>query len=226
MGGADRATRPMGVVPARARWEARLTASDEAGAWGVLAAALASGVTPEDVLLEVVVPALRSIGDHWEIGELSVADEHRAGAVATRLISRIGANVARRGHKRGSVILAAPPGELHALPVAVAANLLRWKGFDVIELGADTPADALADVVAGEDGLVAVGIACITDRSAQAARRMILALRRSNPSVPIPLGGAAISDASRARRLGADVFTDGRADALLSAVESVLVDKP
>ena len=139
-----RSPRATGRAPSPTRLEARLVAGDEAGAWDVLEASLASGMEPGEVLLDLVGPALRSIGTLWEHGKLSVADEHRASNLAARLISRLGARFARRGQKRGTVIVAAAPGERHGLPVAIAANLLRWRGFDVVELGADTPADSLA----------------------------------------------------------------------------------
>ena len=158
-GRGTRQRRVTGAVPARGHLEARLIASDESGAWDVLEAALGSGMEPEDVLLEILAPTMRSIGTMWELGELTVADEHRASSVAIRLISRLGARFGRRGHKRGTVILAAPPGELHSVPVALVANMLRWRGFAVVELGADTPADALAQTAAIETDLVAVGIA-------------------------------------------------------------------
>jgi methanogenic corrinoid protein MtbC1 len=218
-------TRATGKAPSRARLEARLVASDEAGAWDVLEEALASGMEPDEVLLELVGPALHSIGTLWEQGRLSVADEHRASSVAARLISRLGARFARRGHRRGTVILAAAPGELHGFPVSIAANLLRWRGFDVVELGADTPSDALAETVAGEPDLVAVGIACTARGSPQAARRAIAALRKSVPNVPVLIGGAAVADAAHARRLGADVFTGRLADEVVRSVEAIVASK-
>jgi methanogenic corrinoid protein MtbC1 len=182
-------------------------------------------MTPEDVLLELVAPTLRSIGARWDRGQLSIADEHRASAVAARLISRLGARFARRGVKRGTVVLAAPSGELHGAPVAIAANLLRWRGFEVVELGPDTPAEALAETVASELGLLAVGIACTIDGSRRPAQRAIAMVRRSSPDLPILLGGAAISDAEDARKLGADVFTGRRADEVVRAVESLASQK-
>ena len=218
-------TRATGKAPSRARLEARLVASDEAGAWDVLEEALASGMEPDQVLLELVGPALRSIGTLWEQGRLSVADEHRASSVAARLISRLGARFARRGHRRGTVILAAAPGELHGFPVSIAANLLRWRGFDVVELGADTPSDALAETAVGEPDLVAVGIACTAGGSPQAARRAIAALRKSVPNVPVLIGGAAVADAAHARRLGADVFTGRLADEVVRSVEAIVAPK-
>jgi methanogenic corrinoid protein MtbC1 len=217
-----RRTRPTGAEPTQTRLQARLVAGDESGAWGLLEAALASDMTPPGALLDLVAPALRAIGTRWERGELSIADEHRASTVATRLISRLGARFTPRGVKRGTVVLAAPSGELHAAPVAIAANLLRWRGFDVVELGADTPAQAFAETVASETNLVAAGIACTTDGTDRAARGAISMIRRSSPDVPIFVGGAAIRDTDHARKLGADVFTGGRADAVVRSVEEIV----
>jgi methanogenic corrinoid protein MtbC1 len=213
--------RPTGTVPARAHLEARLIASDEAGAWEVLEAALGSGMEPEDVLLEILAPTLQSIGTLWERGELTVADEHRASSVASRLVSRLGARFGRRGHKRGTVVLAAPPGELHSGPVAIAANLLRWRGFAAVELGADTPAEALAETALVETDLIAVAIVCTSRSSPQSARKVIAVLRQSSPQVPVLLGGAAIADEAQARRLGADVYTGANGSDLVRALETI-----
>jgi len=205
----------------KAQLEARLLAGDEPGAWGVLEAALASDHSPSEVLLQLVAPALESIGDRWHADELTVADEHRASAVAVRLISRIGARFGRRGPKRGSVVITTPPAEQHSAPVAIAADLLRWAGFNVIELGADTPADALAQALAGVPDLLAVAMACTTQDSTTSARRVIAHLRTALPDTTVLLGGAAITDADQALRLGADGFTGRRGDHLVRAVEEL-----
>jgi len=205
----------------KAQLEARLLAGDEPGAWGVLEAALTSDRTPSEVLLELVAPALESIGDRWHVGELTVADEHRASAVAVRLISRIGARFARRGPKRGSVVITTPPAERHSAPVAIAADLLRWAGFNVIELGADTPSDALTQVLANVSDLLAVALACTTRTSTTSARQVIAHLRTALPGTTVLLGGAAITDADQALRLGADGFSGRRGDDLVRAVEEL-----
>ncbi|HEX7442613.1 MAG TPA: B12-binding domain-containing protein [Acidimicrobiales bacterium] len=205
----------------RVQLEARLLAGDEPGAWGVLEAALASDLSPSEALLQLVAPALESVGDRWHAGELTVADEHRASAVAVRLISRIGARFARRGPKRGSVVITTPPAEQHSAPVAIAADLLRWAGFDVIELGADTPADALAQALAGVPDLLAVALACTTQASTTSARLVIAHLRTALPGTTVLLGGAAVTDADQAVRLGADGYTGRRGDDLVRAVDEL-----
>ena len=141
--------------------------------------------------------------------------------MAVRLISRIGARFGRRGPKRASVVITTPPAEQHSAPVTIAADLLRWAGFNVIELGADTPADALYHVVAAVPDLLAVAMACTTRDSTASARRVIAHLRPVLPGTTVLLGGAAITDVDHALRLGADGFSGRRGDDLVRAVEDL-----
>lgn len=131
---------------ARVHLEHRLVAGDEPGAWSVIEDALASGASPDEMAVDVLMPALASIGDRWADGSLSVAEEHRASAVAIRLIGRMGPRFAHRGRKRGTVVVGAPSGERHEMPVALVANLLRRAGFEVVELGPDTPPTSFAEM--------------------------------------------------------------------------------
>ncbi len=153
----ERTTRGHGTVRSEgpAKLAARMVAGDEAGAWGVVEAALASGVEAADVYLDLLVPALEVVGDGWAAGELSIADEHRATAIALRLVGRLGPRFARRGRKRGTVVVGAPAGEQHALPSAILADLLRGVGFEVLDMGANTPAASFVETAREANRLVA-----------------------------------------------------------------------
>ena len=203
-----------------ARLVDRLVAGDEAGAWKVVEGALSSGSDPADVYLDVLVPALRSIGDGWERGDLTVADEHRASAVAVRIIGRLGPRFARRGRTRGTVVLGAPPGEQHGLPGAILADLLRVAGFEPLDLGANTPALSFAQTALGADRVVAVLIGATTQSREAAVRKVVLALRQAEVTAPVLLGGRAIVDADHAHKLGADGFSGHDALAAVAAVEA------
>lgn len=96
----------------------------------------------ERVLDDVVHPVLTSIGEGWERGELSVADEHLATATLRAHLERMLADV--RGGVRGVAVLACAPGERHELGLLMLGVLLRADGWQVAYLGADTPtADAV-----------------------------------------------------------------------------------
>jgi excisionase family DNA binding protein len=197
----------------------RLVADDEAGAWNVVQDAMAWGRSAEEVLLDVVSPALERIGDRWRDGSIDVGDEHVASAIALRLLGRLGPRFNRRGPKRGAVVVGAPAGDLHGLPVALVADPLRGRGFQVIDLGPNTPAASFGQAAAAAKGLIAVAIGATTRRNGDAIGAAIRSVRRA-VEVPVILGGAAIGSAAKAKRLGADVYSPtGRA--VLEIMESL-----
>lgn len=197
---------------------ARMIAGDEAGAWGIVEGALASGADPADVYLDILVPALESVGEGWAAGTVSVAEEHCATTVAQRLIGRLGPRFARRGRKRGVVVLGAPPGDLHSLPTAIVGDLLRGAGFEVLDLGANAPATSFAETAGAASRVVAVAIAVTTPGDDAAVPSVVRALRQAGVTAPVLVGGAAIAGEDHAMRLGADAWSgpDGR-----SAVDAV-----
>ena len=200
--------------------EARLLAGDGSGAWWLIEERLGAGMDPAEVLTGLLSPAIRSIGSRWAEGDLTVADEHRATAVAQRIIGRLGFRFGRPGHTRGTVVLTSPAGDLHMLPVAIVADLLRWRGFEVVELGANTPADALVNSLGSVDRLVAVGIASTTTGLDEEIIRTVKAVRARCPDATVLLGGSAIRSAAHSRQLGADIWTGKEGSTVVEVVES------
>ena len=203
---------------------ARMVEGDEAGAWSIVENALTSTLEPRDVYLELLAPSLRRIGKDWERGRLSVADEHRATMVAGRLIGRLGPRFARRGRKRGVVVVAAPAGETHALPGAMLSDLLRGAGFEVVDLGADSPPTAIVDAAAHATRLVAVFIGVTSTGHDESVRAAVVALRAAGVDAPVLVGGAAVATREHAEHLGADAWTGSDAGTALSTLETVLLD--
>lgn len=193
-------------TPYHRRLEARLIAGDEPGAWAVLEDAMTAGIDPGQLYLSVLGPAMASIGDRWETGQVSVAEEHRASVVMLRIIGRLGPRFARRGRKRGSVVVGAAPGDHHGVPVALAADLLRGRGFTVVDLGGDTPAESFVDAARAAERLIAVGINATNSGNEAAIAEAITAVKRA-VRCPVVLGGQGIADVTEGLALGADVVT-------------------
>lgn len=115
---------------------------EEAEANTLLDEALA-GLTVETVADHIVLPAMRAIGERWESGEVSVAQEHFAtGVLRGRMLS-----VARNwGAGSGPrALLACPPGEDHDLGLVVFGVVLRARGWRITYLGPDTPIETIAE---------------------------------------------------------------------------------
>jgi MerR family transcriptional regulator, light-induced transcriptional regulator len=213
-----RAAGPRTATDARrvTRLTDRMLAGDPTGAWKVVESALAAGTAPTAAYTELLTPALRRVGDRWEKGVTSIGEEHRATAVASRLVGRLGARCARPGRTRGTVVLAGAPGDRHGLATAILADLLRAEHLTVTDLGADAPADEVAAIAAGTDRLIGVGICATTPLDRARERELRRAVRSAREHAPgrVLLGGAAVASAEDARRLGADGWTARAQDAV------------
>jgi MerR family transcriptional regulator, light-induced transcriptional regulator len=170
----------------RADYLAALLARDSHHARVVIERALAGGANPAAVDLQVLAPTLRELGDRWERGELTVAEEH---LVSEAVRSRLGHLLADSGGGvRGSAVLACAPGEQHELGLMMLAIALRRDGWKIVYLGADTPVDAALDLAHAQSARV-VAISVATQERAEA-------LRNSEPQIgdiPLVIGGSAAS---------------------------------
>ncbi len=198
--------------------ELLLLRGDTTAGWTLVEQALASSVTPERVITDLMGPALRSIGDRWEAGEIDVYDEHLASATLRRLLSRLSPALNRRGNKRGRILVAMAAGELHDLGAEMVAEILRGAHYDVLTLGADTPDESLARAVDRMGDITAVVIGATMDAGSVASA--IRTIRARGSEVPVLVGGMAFATTGF-EEVGADGFISGSANAVRE-LESVL----
>jgi excisionase family DNA binding protein len=111
-------------------------------------------------------------------------------------------------------------GDQHSLPGAIISDLLRGEGFEVIDLGANTPASSFAETAKDTARLVVVVIGVTGPGRDRAAQDIVEALRSSGSTVPVLIGGAAVNDAGHARRLGADAWTGPDGRSVIAAVNA------
>lgn len=191
----------------------RMLVADQAGSWRVVEAAQTSGMSIRDVYLEMIIPAMRKVGEEWAQGNISIAQEHAASQVTVRLVSRLSAMIARRGVSKGTIVLGTPAGEMHTLPVMIASDLIRSEGFEVLDLGSDLPPDAFADTAAAQSRLVAVGVSVTAAGQSDQVSETIAQLRK-RVDVPVFVGGSAIDGDEHAKLLGADFGARNAQDVL------------
>jgi methanogenic corrinoid protein MtbC1 len=104
------------------------------------------------------------------------------------------------------VVLAAPAGERHALPVAILADLVRLRGWEVSDLGCDLPGSSLLHAVLTTPDVSAIGLSVTMDAALQPAAEAFALLRSSTSDVVLVVGGGAVVDEEHARALGADAL--------------------
>lgn len=122
-----------------------LIAGDEIAAEIAIREAMDADLGTAEIDERVIAPGLWLIGELWERGQISIAEEHLATEITVRVLAlqREAQRVAyaRADHR---VMLATVPGELHVVALRMVENLVRGAGYHVVMLGADVPAPTLA----------------------------------------------------------------------------------
>lgn len=181
--------------------EERLLAGDENGTFQILDDAMSSGADADEVYLDLIGPAMTSIGNRWHEGDIDIASEHLASTTAMRVISRLGARIVSRGRSRGTILLASVSDDYHTLPTAMIRDLLRFRGFDVKDLGANTPAASVIERATDTYDLIAIGLT-VTNLGNEHVVKATLSELNKALDVTVVVGGGAFTDIEQIEHLG------------------------
>ena len=161
----------------------------------------------DEIIDDVLFPALREIGTLWQNNDVGVAEEHAAAEICRDIIVQLAA-ASPDAKSRRSALLCCAPGEEHELGVKAMAALMESKGWQVYYLGRGLPAEDLARATAARKPDV-VFLSATMMANLPAARDAAAALREAHPAAKIILAG-------RAAALGSREFA--------SAVDAVALD--
>lgn len=186
---------------------------------------LASGLSPDSLLLDLLAPTARHLGTLWEEDLCDFVEVTRAMGRLQRLLReinrRFGAEPAcpREGRR---ILLLPCPGESHSFGLTIVERFFRDAGWDVTCMAAQTENELFARVRDGGFDVVGLSLACEVLLSRMA--EIIAAVRRHsrNPAIRVIVGGPAFTaDPTAVGRVGADAGT-GNAHQALNIAESLL----
>jgi DNA-binding transcriptional MerR regulator/methylmalonyl-CoA mutase cobalamin-binding subunit len=151
------------------------------------------GLPLDTIFIAVLRPALSELGDRWQRGEVSVAQEKEVSHVARDLIAELGVrstSITDNEHG-GRVVAACVPGEQHELGLLMVSGLLRSRGCSVQFLGVDVASDFLADAVNRRQPH-AVLLSATCDQHLAAMRATVDAVRATDVPTHVFAGGQAV----------------------------------
>ncbi len=214
-----------GPVPLRAALPTRGAGSERALAAAMYEALLGGRAEEASALLvnlhlrgrgvgmladRILCPSLNKVGELWQQGKLSVAEEHVAARTALTALQTLRGALAMPAEEHGLVALCcSSEDDFHELPVNMAALTLEAAGWEVINLGAATPFYALAEAVSRfSPRLVCVASAILNglDRAAREYQWLRKAAQRAG--AVIVLGGAGFAPGDVRRRFPAELYAD------------------
>jgi excisionase family DNA binding protein len=174
----------------------------------------------------LLAAAMRKIGVLWHQGNLTVAQEHLATRAAMSALHTLDKVVAEPEANNLLAVCCGAEDDFHELPLQCTELLLKHEGWEVLNLGPNTPFYALTEMVARlHPRLVCVAstIPGDLDRAVREFRELRAAAARVGGS--IVLGGAGFADAGVRRRLPAELHADNFQQ-LLTYADSLAATRP
>ena len=114
----------------------------------------------KDFYLQVIQPAMYQVGNLWQRGEISVAQEHLASIITDRVMATTYPRVDLRKPSKGKMVIMMAPDEFHEIGARVVADFLALDGWDVNYLGVKIPLrDLLEFLTNSKPFLVTVSLA-------------------------------------------------------------------
>ena len=179
---------------------------DPRAAMDLVADLLRRGEGFEHVLLDVLAPAARLLGDLWREDVCTFTDVTIGLSRLQQILRSFGTGFeAEAGENAGRILLATVPGEQHSLGISILEEFFRREGWQV-DGGCDLSLRELSSMVK-RGWYDAVGLSLSCDILFEQARRTIEAIRKAsrNPSVVLMVGGRFFMDnPGRVVEIGAD----------------------
>ncbi len=151
-------------------------------------ARLASVLPPLHLVRDVVMPALRRVGDAWDVRRGAIAHEHLLSATLRHLLGSFLRLHARAGAPV-RLLFATPAGDRHEIGILGGAMLAAAAGLGVSYVGPDLPAREIVDATAAAGARVLVLGVTLTGRDRAVARELRAIVRDLPAGVELWVGG-------------------------------------
>jgi len=145
------------------------------------------------VLNEVLLPAMKDVGDRFGAGELILPFVLQSAEVMKKAVAYLEKFLERKeGVSKGNVVLATVYGDVHDIGKNLVKTILSNNGFSVHDLGKQVPVATVIEraVAVNAD---AVGLSALLVSTSKQMPFCVEELHRRNLTFPIVIGGAAIN---------------------------------
>jgi 5-methyltetrahydrofolate--homocysteine methyltransferase len=144
-------------------------------------------------LNEVLLPAMKEVGDKFGAGELILPFVLQSAEVMKRAVAQLENYLDRiEGHTKGKVVIATVFGDVHDIGKSLVNTILTNNGYTVIDLGKQVPVDAIIEA-AVENEADAIGLSALLVSTSKQMPICVQELHQRGLGFPVLIGGAAIN---------------------------------
>lgn len=186
--------------------------TDKEAAFAVVDDALAQGVSPEDIVFKVVIPAVEEMmSGIIKDPDANLAQHFMTAQIAAEVTEAMLRRFRQPPQIAGRLVIGTAFGDLHSLGKRIVSGCLKALMVDVVDLGVNVPAERFVDEAVQQDAQV-IGISAMMVHTAIGDGgckrvRQILRERGLEHRIRIVVGGAPYRfDETLYRTVGADAW--------------------
>jgi 5-methyltetrahydrofolate--homocysteine methyltransferase len=160
---------------------------------------------PVRVLNEVLLPAMKEVGDKFGAGELILPFVLQSAEVMKKAVKHLEQFLEKaEGYTKGKVVLATVYGDVHDIGKSLVNTILSNNGYTVFDLGKQVPVNTIIEKALEVDA-DAIGLSALLVSTSKQMPLCVQELDKRGIEIPVLIGGAAIN-----RRFGRRaMFVDG-----------------
>ncbi len=145
------------------------------------------------VLNEVLLPAMKDVGDKFGSGELILPFVLQSAEVMKKAVAQLERYLERKSDaSKGRIVLATVFGDVHDIGKNLVKTILSNNGYTVFDLGKQVPVQRILDEARRVDA-TAIGLSALLVSTSRQMPVCIAELHRAGLNVPVLIGGAAIN---------------------------------
>src|SRR3954465_10563662 len=144
-------------------------------------------------LNDVLLPAMKEVGDKFGAGELILPFVLQSAEVMKRAVAQLEKYLDKlEGYTKGTVVLATVFGDVHDIGKSLVNTILTNNGYTVVGLGKQVPIQTILDA-AKEHKATAIGLSALLVSTSKQMPLAVQELHNAGLEFPVLLGGAAIN---------------------------------
>jgi 5-methyltetrahydrofolate--homocysteine methyltransferase len=149
--------------------------------------------TPVEVLNEILLPAMKDVGDRFGRGELILPFVLQSAEVMKKAVAHLEQFLEKKeGATKGKVVLATVFGDVHDIGKNLVNTILSNNGYTVFDLGKQVPMNTILEK-AMEVGADAIGLSALLVSTSKQMPVCVQEQDARGLSYPVIVGGAAIN---------------------------------
>jgi len=185
-----------------------------------------NGAPIKEIYLQVFQNTQYEIGRLWQIGKISVAQEHYCTAASQFVMAQLYPYIFKVENRGEPVVATCIGNELHEIGIRMVTDILELSGFNTYYLGANTPAESIINTLIEQKSKILAVSATMTFHI-PAVANLVEKVRAAKgcENVKIMVGGYPFNiDHNLWKKVGADCYSKDSETAVL-AVKNLIKEQ-